>query len=720
MAEDVTALRRRIGYVIQQVGLFPHLTVGRNVAVVPALVGWSKERQRARTDELLSLVGPGPGPVSRPLPVAALRRGAPARRRGQGAGRRPAADAHGRALRGGRPDRSRAAPGRVPAPAARAGQDDPLRDPRHRRGDQDGRPDRGHGGGRPAGPVRAAGRDPGPPGVRLRGPLRGRRIGVSSGSRCGTSPTSSRSRPAGDRRTADVPPRDQAPRRALSILLVADTRGGVALDEAGRPRGFVTVDAIASALARTDLRGRARAPAAMSGEPLVRWDWLFAHLGPIADRIGQHLVSDCDRRRHRFRHLVRPGRALDQAAAAVPDRDRAGHGRLHDPELRPVRGARRHHRHLGPDRGDPARPVHVRSSSCRTSWPASTPSRWTCWTPPTAWASPRGQRWWRVELPLAVPLIVAGLRLATRLDHRPGDRLGDPRATASAAWATTSSTATTATSRPRSSSAACSRSAWPCVADLGFVLLQRSPDAVGARSSGGALMDLIAATAQWLADPLHWQGPNGIPARLFEHVALSARLTRPAALVAMPLGLWIGHTGRFSWLVVELRQRLARPAVVRRHRAPRAVHHACSTPTSASRSIPTLIAMIVLAGPPILVNAYQGIAGVDRDLVEAARAMGMRERQILTGVELPIAVPVHRDGDPLGGGPGHRHRHARGHLRVRGPGPLHRPGRRQPGRRRAVRRESCSWPRWPWRPSALFLLLERRLVSPGLSSRTAG
>ena len=55
---------------------------------------------------------------------------------------------------------------------------------------------------------------------------------------------------------------------------------------------------------------------------------------------------------------------------------------------------------------------------------------------------------------------------------------------------------------------------------------------------------------------------------------------------------------------------------------------------------PTLIAMVVLAGPPILVNAYQGVADVDRDLVEAARAMGMRERQILTGVEMPIALPI--------------------------------------------------------------------------------
>jgi osmoprotectant transport system ATP-binding protein len=57
LQEDVTTLRRRIGYVIQQTGLFPHLTVGANVAVVPRLLGWGKERQRERTDELLALVG---------------------------------------------------------------------------------------------------------------------------------------------------------------------------------------------------------------------------------------------------------------------------------------------------------------------------------------------------------------------------------------------------------------------------------------------------------------------------------------------------------------------------------------------------------------------------------------------------------------------------------------------------------------------------------------
>ncbi|HEV7722531.1 MAG TPA: ATP-binding cassette domain-containing protein, partial [Iamia sp.] len=64
--EDVTdvdpvGLRRRIGYVIQQVGLFPHQTVGDNIGTVPGLLGWDKTRIRTRTDELLDLVGLPPG-----------------------------------------------------------------------------------------------------------------------------------------------------------------------------------------------------------------------------------------------------------------------------------------------------------------------------------------------------------------------------------------------------------------------------------------------------------------------------------------------------------------------------------------------------------------------------------------------------------------------------------------------------------------------------------
>ena len=57
---DPVALRRRIGYVIQQIGLFPHLTVAANVATIPRLLGWPRARQRARVDELLHLVGLDP------------------------------------------------------------------------------------------------------------------------------------------------------------------------------------------------------------------------------------------------------------------------------------------------------------------------------------------------------------------------------------------------------------------------------------------------------------------------------------------------------------------------------------------------------------------------------------------------------------------------------------------------------------------------------------
>ncbi len=58
---EVTSLRRRMGYVIQQVGLFPHMTVAENIAIVPDLLGWPRARKNARVDELLDLVGLPPG-----------------------------------------------------------------------------------------------------------------------------------------------------------------------------------------------------------------------------------------------------------------------------------------------------------------------------------------------------------------------------------------------------------------------------------------------------------------------------------------------------------------------------------------------------------------------------------------------------------------------------------------------------------------------------------
>ena len=148
-------LRREIGYAIQQIGLFPHLSVAGNIATVPHLLGWSKDRIAARVDELLELVSLDPDETRDRFP-AQLSGG---QRQRVGVARalalRPAADADGRALRRHRPDQPRAAAERVPAPPAGDPQDDRVRHPRHRRGDQDGRPHRDHAARRQARPVRA-------------------------------------------------------------------------------------------------------------------------------------------------------------------------------------------------------------------------------------------------------------------------------------------------------------------------------------------------------------------------------------------------------------------------------------------------------------------------------------------------------------------------------------------------------------------------------------
>lgn len=147
----------------------------------------------------------------------------------------------------------------------------------------------------------------------------------------------------------------------------------------------------------------------------------------------------------------------------------------------------------------------------------------------------------------------------------------------------------------------------------------------------------------WLLDPANWSGPNGIPIRMAEQVEISALSLLIAVTIALPIGVWIGHTGRAATLAVNLANvgraipSLAAIGII-------VPITQAFDPNLGFRVYPTLFAMIILAVPPILVNAYAGIAGVDRELVEAARGMGLRERQIVGRVEIPIALPV------IGGG----------------------------------------------------------------------
>ena len=152
-------------------------------------------------------------------------------------------------------------------------------------------------------------------------------------------------------------------------------------------------------------------------------------------------------------------------------------------------------------------------------------------------------------------------------------------------------------------------------------------------------MSLPEQVLVWFADPAHWTGPTGIPMRLAEHVVISLASIAIALAIAFPIGLWVGHTHRGVRLAINAANigraipSLAAIGIV----VPITV---LLDPDAGFKVYPTLIAMVVLAVPPILVNTYSGIAGVDADLVEAARAMGLRERQILSRVELPLGLPA--------------------------------------------------------------------------------
>ncbi len=152
-------------------------------------------------------------------------------------------------------------------------------------------------------------------------------------------------------------------------------------------------------------------------------------------------------------------------------------------------------------------------------------------------------------------------------------------------------------------------------------------------------MTFVDATGGWLTDPANWQGPGGIPNRLAEHLALSAAALLIAAVVALPVGLYVGHARRGQGVSVGLATtgRAIPSFALMGLILP--ITQAID-PANGFTIYPTLLAMAFLAIPPILVNTLTGIGEVDAELVEAARGMGFTEGQLLRGVEVPLALPV--------------------------------------------------------------------------------
>lgn len=147
---------------------------------------------------------------------------------------------------------------------------------------------------------------------------------------------------------------------------------------------------------------------------------------------------------------------------------------------------------------------------------------------------------------------------------------------------------------------------------------------------------------QYLAAPRRWQLPEdwwsgaGIPALLFQHLAYTALAVGFASLLAVPLGLAVGHTGKGGALVVG------------------AVNILRSIPTLGVLLLallvlgvgytPPILALALLAAAPVLAGTYAGISNVDPKVVDAAHAIGMPRRDVLLRVQLPLALPLVLDG----------------------------------------------------------------------------
>jgi osmoprotectant transport system permease protein len=154
---------------------------------------------------------------------------------------------------------------------------------------------------------------------------------------------------------------------------------------------------------------------------------------------------------------------------------------------------------------------------------------------------------------------------------------------------------------------------------------------------------MIGNVFGWITDPAHWRSTSfdtGIWGQLGAHIGFSAIALVIGLVIALPLGLWIGHTGNATWLVSAANAVRALPTVgvlvlLVVIISPHFYGH-----TNKGFLIPTEIVLVLLAVPPILSNTYAGVQNVEPAVRDAAFGMGMTGPQVLWRVELPNALPL--------------------------------------------------------------------------------
>ena len=145
-------------------------------------------------------------------------------------------------------------------------------------------------------------------------------------------------------------------------------------------------------------------------------------------------------------------------------------------------------------------------------------------------------------------------------------------------------------------------------------------------------MNFANQVLQWFLNSAHWQGDGGIPHRTIEHLAMSGAAVLAAGLIALPVGIAIGHFGRGGILAINI-SNIGRAV-------PSFAVLVIAVELFGIGALPAFIALVALAIPPMVTNSYIGMREVDADVREAARGMGMRQLAVLWQVELPIALPL--------------------------------------------------------------------------------
>ncbi|MEO8251396.1 MAG: ABC transporter permease [Chloroflexota bacterium] len=152
-------------------------------------------------------------------------------------------------------------------------------------------------------------------------------------------------------------------------------------------------------------------------------------------------------------------------------------------------------------------------------------------------------------------------------------------------------------------------------------------------------MDFFGQVLAWYTDPANWTGNNAIPLRLWQHLSLSVASLGVGLAIALPIGLYIGHTGRGARVAVAV-SNIGRAV-------PSLGWLGIAYPISTGLFhrggigfLPAFIGLVALAIPPVVTNTYAGLRAVDPELREAARGMGMREMQLLFRIEVPVALSV--------------------------------------------------------------------------------